>query len=147
MALKNKLMIGTLAALALMATTAGAFAATAYATTNVNVRSGPGPQYRAVDVLQRGEAVDVQYCRGSWCLVDKYGSDGWVSANYLDRGGRPPIQRPAPLPDYGYNDYGWNDYGWYGNRTYPRRHYMPAYPRSHAQACFGDRSAYFCFGS
>ena len=102
MALSRKIMAAGLAALALVATTAAASAAPAYATGNVNVRSGPGTGYGVVDTLRRGEQVDVQYCRGSWCFVDKRGPSGWVSANYLDRGrpgnwnntgdsGRPPV--------------------------------------------------------
>ena len=55
MALSKKLMAGGLAALALLATTATAFAAPAYATGNVNVRSGPGTGYARIDTLRRGE--------------------------------------------------------------------------------------------
>ncbi|MET3924683.1 SH3 domain-containing protein [Devosia sp. 2618] len=105
MALRNKLIAGGLAALALIATTAAAMAAPAYATSNVNVRSGPGTGYAAIDTLRRGEQVDVQQCQGSWCYVIKNGPDGWVSANYLDRAGggwqpdpRPPVWNPAPPP-------------------------------------------------
>jgi len=61
-------------------------AAPGYATANVNVRSGPSTGYRVVDVLQRGQSVDVQRCQGSWCYVVKSGPDGWVSANYLSSG-------------------------------------------------------------
>lgn len=89
MALSKKLMAGGLAALAMLATTASAFAAPAIATGNVNVRSGPGTGYARVDTLRRGERVDVQQCRGSWCFVEKRGPDGWVSASYLSRGGNP----------------------------------------------------------
>ena len=106
MALSKKLMAGGLAALALLATTATAFAAPAYASGNVNVRSAPGTGYARIDVLYRGQEVDVQYCRGSWCFVEKRGPDGWVSANYLSRSGggwhddddwdRPPHWNPRP---------------------------------------------------
>ena len=92
MALSKKLMAGGLAALALLATAGAAMAAPAFATSNVNVRSGPGTGYGVVDALRRGEQVDVQECRGSWCFIEKRGPDGWVSASYLDRG------RPMPLP-------------------------------------------------
>ena len=89
MALSKKLMAGGLAALALLATTATAFAAPAFATGNVNVRSGPGTGYSRVDTLRRGQQVEVIECRGSWCFIEKRGPDGWVSANYLSRGGNP----------------------------------------------------------
>lgn len=58
-------------------------AAPAEATAHVNVRSGPGTGYGVVDVLAPGENVDVRGCQGSWCMVEKSGPDGWVSANYL----------------------------------------------------------------
>ncbi|MEO5807322.1 SH3 domain-containing protein [Devosia sp.] len=157
MALNRKIALGGLAALAMMATTAGAFAATAYASTNVNVRSGPGGYYDAIDTLQRGEAVDVQYCRDSWCFVEKRGPDGWVSASYLDRG-RPQVQRP-PRPDWNWdndNDWGWdrpspptwhrpphNSYPNYG-RPYPSRPY-PVNPGG--QVCVNGADGYFCFGT
>ncbi|WP_052153660.1 SH3 domain-containing protein, partial [Devosia sp. LC5] len=104
MALRNKLIAGGLAAFAVLATATAAMAAPAYATSNVNVRSGPGTGYGVVDTLRRGEQVDVQQCRGSWCYVEKRGPDGWVSANYLSAGGwdngwnRPPPPPPTWNP-------------------------------------------------
>ena len=157
MALSKKLMAGGLAALALLATAGSAFAAPAYATSNVNVRSGPGTGYGQVDVLRRGEQVDVQYCRGSWCFIEKRGPDGWVSASYLDRG------RP--------NNGGWDDNDWdYGpgwnnpppvyNPPRPPRppHWNPRPPRPQPQpwpyyggnsssVCFNGPNGYFCAGN
>jgi hypothetical protein len=136
--MRHKLIAGGLAALALIATTAAASAATAYATGNVNVRTGPGTYFPKVDTLHRGERVDVQHCQGSWCYVEKRGPDGWVSANYLSRGGnwhddddywepRPP--RP-PRPPH------WNPDPW------------PYYPGNpHAQICFNGPHGYFCIGN
>lgn len=50
----------------------------------VNVRSGPGTNYRVVDALHRGEHVNVRKCRSSgWCYITHPGPDGWVSARYL----------------------------------------------------------------
>lgn len=155
MALNRKFALGGLAALAMMATTAGAFAATAYATTNVNVRSGPSSYYDAVDTLMRGETVDVQYCRDSWCFVQKRGPDGWVSASYLDRG-RPQVQRP-PRPDWNWDnddDYGWNyprppqytypSYPAYSGNPFPRRQH---HDNSGGQVCVNGPNGYFCFSS
>ncbi|WDR05094.1 SH3 domain-containing protein [Devosia rhodophyticola] len=144
MTLKNKLMIGGLTALAMLASTACAFAATAYASTNVNVRSGPSTQYRAIDTLRRGERVDVQYCQGSWCYVQKAGPDGWVSSNYLDRGRR-PVYRPRPVPQPSWNDYYGYDNGWVRPRPrLPQRRFIP---RNRSQACFSGSNGYFCFGN
>jgi hypothetical protein len=137
MAHKKTLITLGIAALALAASTVGAFAATAYATSNVNVRSGPGGGYDVVDNLRRGERVDIDRCRGSWCYVFSRDTEGWVSANYLgdrsrpsrdvdvdvfvDGGGYygPRYHRPPPpfygngprRPYYGGGGYGGGGYG------------------------------------
>lgn len=154
MALSRKIMAGGLAALALLATTAAASAAPAYATTNVNVRSGPGTGYGVIDALRRGEQVDVQYCRGSWCFVQKRGPDGWVSANYLQRGGggggwdddddyyeprppRPPHWDPyPPRPPH-----------WDPRPPRPWPVYPPYPSRPGGSVCFNGPSGYFCIGN
>ena len=64
-------------------------AAADQATASVNVRSGPGTQYRVVDTLYPGETVNIESCRSNgWCLVEHSGPDGWVSARYLSNDGR-----------------------------------------------------------
>ncbi|ODT68146.1 MAG: hypothetical protein ABS75_21485 [Pelagibacterium sp. SCN 63-23] len=153
MANKRKLLASGLAALAVLVTTAAVSAAPAIATGNVNVRSGPGTGYRVVDTLRRGEQVDVQYCRGSWCFVEKRGPDGWVSANYLGSG--------RPGWDNGRDD----DWGWDRPRPprppvwnpYPPRppHWNPRPPRPQpiypgnpgGQVCFNGPNGYFCIGN
>lgn len=150
MALTRKLIASGLATLAVLATTAAASAAPAFATSNVNVRSGPGTGYGIVDALRRGERVDVQYCRGSWCFVQKRGPDGWVSANYLSSGGggwdddwyepapppRPPHWNPRPpRPPQ------WNPNPW------PRPQPLPYPTRPGASFCFNGPNGYFCAGS
>ena len=149
MALSKKIMAGGLAALALLATSAAAFAAPAYATGNVNVRSGPGTGYAAIDVLTRGQQVDVQQCRGNWCYIEKRGVDGWVSASYLSRGGwdpapqRPPHWNPAPPrpPHWAPNPPRpphWN----------PGPHRPPHHPgNSGGSVCFNGPNGYFCIGN
>lgn len=117
--------------LAIVAGTLGlataAQAATAYAASTVNVRSGPGTGHAVVDTLRRGERVDVQYCRGSWCFVEKSGPDGWVSASYLDRGGR-------------YDRYDDDDYFFI-----ERPRFRPwARPYWGSQFCWGGNTASFC---
>lgn len=158
MAIRTKIIAGTLAALALVATTASAFAAPAYATANVNVRSGPGTGYAAIDVLQRGEQVDVQDCRGSWCFVEKRGPDGWVSANYLSRGGydrpRPPHWDPYPPRPPHWDPYPprpphWDPYPprpphWGGWHPRPRPPIYHPRPPRHDGFCFSGPNGYFC---
>ena len=66
MSLKSKLSGLGLAAAIVLGAAAPAFAVTAYATTNVNVRSCASTSCGVRDVLQRGDRVDVQYCEGAW---------------------------------------------------------------------------------
>jgi len=125
----------TVAATALiLAGTAAASAATAFASTTVNVRAGAGPGYAVVDVLHPGERVEVDYCKGAWCAVEKRGPDGWVNANYLTSG----------------RDYHDDDYGYYDDEDEPdfiitrprsRVHFWPYYRN---EACVGGSHAQFC---
>lgn len=127
-----------LAGFALAVGTVGAFAAEAMSTTSLNVRSGPGPGYRVVDVLHPGERVDVDRCVGSWCFVTHPGPDGWVSANYLTRGDdrwddRPPVYVHPPYPP--------REYPYYR----PYRPYRPYY-QPYGSFCLGGKNASFCVG-
>ncbi|WP_442581238.1 DUF1236 domain-containing protein [Mesorhizobium sp. ASY16-5R] len=67
------------------------------ATTELNVRAGPGSQYPVVGVLAAGQDTTIKGClaNGKWCSVD----EGWVYADYLtgDFGGQTVVlsQRPA----------------------------------------------------
>lgn len=84
MNMRKKTLLGITAAAAFAMSAAAAMAATA--TAYVNVRTGPGTGNAKVDVLSPGENVDIRECRSGWCYVVHNGPDGWVSANYLDRG-------------------------------------------------------------
>ena len=160
MALNRKLMTSALATLAMLATTAAASAAPAVATGNVNVRSGPGTGYGVVDALRRGDRVDVQYCRGSWCFVEKRGPDGWVAANYLSQGGgwgggyepapppRPPHWNPRPPrpPQWNPEPPPPPHWGQRPPRPYPQPY--PVYPTEpNASFCFNGPNGYFCAGN
>lgn len=132
MSLKSKLSGLGLAAAIVLGAAVPAFAVTAYATTNVNVRSCASTSCGVRDVLQRGDRVDVQYCEGAWCAVEKRGRDGWVNANYLSRDGGWD----------GYDDY---DDGFYIERPRQRRYVRPVYPiRPSFGACVGGPNARFC---
>ncbi|MCW5722543.1 MAG: SH3 domain-containing protein [Devosia sp.] len=147
MALSRKLLASGLATLAVLATTAAASAAPAFATSNVNVRSGPGTGYAIVDALRRGERVDVQYCRGSWCYVDRRGPSGWVSASYLDSNRWDDgWNRPAPPPPPVWNNPRpphWNP----GPGPRPPVVFPPYPSRPGASFCFNGPNGYFCAGS
>lgn len=150
MSLSNKLMASGLAVLALLATAGAAFAAPAYATGNVNVRSGPGTGYARIDVLRRGDQVDVQGCEGSWCYVEKRGPDGWVSSSYLSRSGgyQPPpvVVRPSPPPYY--DPYPPRPPHWNPRPSYPYPSH-PSYPGygNDSSVCFNGPNGYFCVGN
>lgn len=61
-------------------------ASAAVVTRDLNVRSGPGTNYRVIGTLPAGTRVDVGGCRGNWCRA----AGGWVSASYL-AGGRSTV--------------------------------------------------------
>lgn len=86
------------------------------ATTDLNVRTGPGPQFPVMGVIGTGETANLQGCieNSKWCSVTTKAGDGWAYSEYLtgDFGGgvvvlseRPreaPIEIvPAPAPSGG----------------------------------------------
>jgi uncharacterized protein YraI len=153
MALNRKILAAGLAALALLGTSIAASAAPAVVTGNVNVRSGPGTGYYAIDTIRRGERVDVQYCQGSWCFVEKRGPDGWVSASYLERGrphrpdwGNDDWDRPG-RPDWN-NGPGWdNGPGWGSHGPGWNRPRPPHHGGNNGSVCFNGPNGYFCMGN
>lgn len=138
MSIKSIALKAGVAGALLLAGTAASFAASAVATSGVNVRLGPGTQYGIVDQLYAGEQVEVYGCQGSWCQISHTGPDGWVSANYLTRGDGyydddyyegPDFIIRSPRPSYR---------PWYG-RPYPRRPY--------SSFCVGGPNARFCISN
>src|SRR5687768_3199352 len=74
------------AAAAILALAGGAMAQTAAtATTDLNIRSGPGPQFEVIGVIGANESTTVNGClQGSkWCTVTHEGTNGWVYSDYL----------------------------------------------------------------
>lgn len=71
----------------LVALTAGpALAATtATATTDLNLRAGPGPQYEIIGVIAGDASADVEGCieESNWCKVMYDGQEGWAYGEYL----------------------------------------------------------------
>jgi hypothetical protein len=82
----------------------GGQVATARTTVDLNLRSGPGTQYRVLIRIPRGVRVQILGCVPSfvWCRTSYAGRVGWVSAAYLvPRPGVrafPPGPFPIPLP-------------------------------------------------
>ncbi len=123
---------GAIVTLALGATAASA--ATAYASTTVNVRSGAGTGYSVVDVLEPGDEVDVNYCKGVWCFVDKPGPNGWVNANFLTQD-----YYADDSDDYYDED---DEEEFYIVR--PQRPQVRVWPRYRSQVCVNGQNASFC---
>lgn len=71
------------------------------ATTDLNVRAGPGPHYPVVGVIGAGEAAELNGCleNSKWCSLATAAGEGWVYADYLsgDFGGGAVVlsERPA----------------------------------------------------
>ena len=95
-----------LATLAVFAIAAPAAAATvAVATTPLNIRSGPGPQYPVIGAIAANSQAVVNGCiQGSlWCEVSFGRVQGWVYSQYLRTSvaGAAPVvlsQRAASVP-------------------------------------------------
>lgn len=55
------------------------------AVTDLNLRTGPGPQYEIASVIDAKGAVDLQGCleQSNWCKVSYEGTEGWAYGEYL----------------------------------------------------------------
>lgn len=69
----------------LLALAGPAAAMTATATTDLNMRTGPGPEFPVNGVILSSGEVVVEGCiaNSSWCKVAYDGQEGWASASYL----------------------------------------------------------------
>jgi uncharacterized protein YraI len=81
------------------------------ATTDLNVRAGPGPEYQVIGFLGAGQQAPLTGClqNSRWCTVSTANGNGWVYSDYLaaeEQGQRVVIaQRPAGVvvPDVTYD--------------------------------------------
>jgi uncharacterized protein YraI len=66
-------------------TGAASAAITASATVDLNMRSGPGPNFAVMHVIGANNAVIIDGCiMGSrWCMVSHGGTQGWAYSDYL----------------------------------------------------------------
>ncbi|WP_209424691.1 DUF1236 domain-containing protein [Pararhodobacter sp. SW119] len=80
----RKILGGSLAGI-LLATTALA-ETSATATTDLNLRSGPGPVHEVISVIPEGGTVTVGGCldTSDWCQVTRDGVEGWAYGAYLN---------------------------------------------------------------
>lgn len=49
----------------------------------LNVRSAPEAEAEKIGTIARNSFVWVESCEAEWCLVERAGTRGWVSAEYL----------------------------------------------------------------
>lgn len=84
--MKHSKLKAATAAVALFAFTGVAAAQmSATATTDLNIRSGPGPQHNVIGVIGANEQATINGClEGSkWCQVTYAGTEGWAYSDYL----------------------------------------------------------------
>lgn len=88
MFLKRLLSIAVVFCAMALAGVAEAQAASAIVTNTVQLRSGPGTNYRVIGRVHARERVRVTRCARSlrWCHVEpRRGRSGWISSRFLDR--------------------------------------------------------------
>lgn len=58
---------------------------TATAAADLNLRMGPGPNFKIIDVIAGGDETVVDGCltESNWCKVTYDGNEGWAFGNYL----------------------------------------------------------------
>ncbi len=75
---------------------------TAFTTSDLNLRQGPGTQYQIILAMPQGSQVTVNHCanNSSWCHLTFGQYAGWASSRYLTT--TPPryVAGPAPQPQY-----------------------------------------------
>ena len=102
---------------------------TGYASTNLNLRSGPGTDNAILATIPAASAVRIMSCSGEWCAVQWNGRDGYAVARNLGatkprlvrRYVARPYYEPGPPVVYGAPVYYYRPYYYYGPRFYYRR--------------------------
>lgn len=116
MQIRSRYLIAAATAAALSLPAAGASAATlAQATTPLNIRVGPGPEYPVIGAIPDKSQAAINGCiAGSrWCQINFNGKQGWAYSQYLtvNTGGQtisvsdarnlPPVTYTAPAATVG----------------------------------------------
>ncbi|MBB4001612.1 DUF1236 domain-containing protein [Aurantimonas endophytica] len=111
--MKLKTFLSAGAAALITATAIPAYAQTTVsATTDLNVRAGPGPNYEIVGAMSTDDTVTLEGCTdsGAWCRVTVDGTTGWAYSQYLtaDVGGETVVvtERRTEYPVVTYEDSG-----------------------------------------
>lgn len=92
--MKSRMLIAATAATALIAGSASA-ATSAFATTDLNLRAGPGPQHEIIGVIDGNAEASVEGClaESNWCQVSYNGQTGWAFGEYLAHS----LETPVPV--------------------------------------------------
>ena len=74
---------------------------TAYTSADLNLREGPGTEFRVILAMPRGAQVQVSYCSNEdvWCFVQYGQASGWASSRYL-RANAPQYAQQPQQPQY-----------------------------------------------
>ena len=74
---------------------------TAYTSADLNLREGPGTEFRVILAMPRGSQVQVSYCSNQdvWCFVQYGQASGWASSRYLTANAPQYAQQPQQ-PQY-----------------------------------------------
>lgn len=75
------------------------------ATTDLNIRSGPGPEQPVIGLMKARQKAQIIGCvEGSlWCQVDFRGKQGWAYSQYMSLaagGGRVVVRESVPVVSY-----------------------------------------------
>ncbi|SIN94369.1 DUF1236 domain-containing protein [Vannielia litorea] len=88
-------------AVALVLVAGPSLAVPATATTDLNLRAGPGPEYPVVGTIQARTQAEVEGCleAANWCKVTYMGQEGWAFGDYLSASAETatPIELPKTV--------------------------------------------------
>lgn len=88
----------TVSAAALMVAAAPALAVPVTATTDLNLRAGPGPEYEVIGVIEGMTQAEVEGCLedANWCKVSYNGMEGWAYGTYLSASAEQAVRLESP---------------------------------------------------
>ncbi len=104
--------LGLTGALMVAALAFAGAAEASYVTADLNMRNGPGTNYRIIATIPGASSVRVYSCVRSWCKVKWRGARGWVARNYISSGAGYAEELLPPPIDYGYGYYHERDRDW-----------------------------------
>jgi hypothetical protein len=100
----------------------------AYTSVDLNLREGPGTEFRIITAMPLGSEVRILYCETSvtWCYLQYRQYVGWGSSRYLTQSPPQYAQQPQQYPQYPQQQY--PQYPQQQYPQYPQQAYMPPPP-------------------